>query len=481
MTVTNPCVAFVIHDIIHFRASLSMAAAIDSKFKIHFYFINDVLLENCRQNIPESYVKNAMFNNPIRKFNLYTATNRRVETKKRRKPIADYVYDFVRVIIPRPLRLLIWYFLVKGKRYVVPVSLWLHWLRASMFRRLLKNHRPDILVLNQSDVENMSELYLHYARRFGIKTVINPFTFCTTDSMLKHFGTYPDRSRANRLDSAIIKPLFPQWFRPHDGHVFMRTTPAEVIATGILGYRYEEPWKQDYSSADILLVDNAIALKHYQNMGFPDSQLRCIGLPEHDALAARLGNKHALYERLCAEYGLDNRLKLVVIALPPEYELGIERSEFSSFYELISFVESSFVEMQTWNVMLCQHPRSPIGDYNPSSERVRIAHQSTFDLVPLCDVYVSFVSVTIKWANFCGIPALNYDAYAMKDFAHLETDNIISVDTKAEYTKAATALCADPVYYARWKAKQKENRHLWGNTKGTAQQEMIALLQELVQ
>lgn len=470
-------VAFVIHNIIHFRSSLSVARAIDGAFKVDFYFLDDQLLELCRKDVPETYVQEAMFKGLMQKFNFYTLPSCQGDQKKRKKSRSAYLHEYIRGIVPDSAKRLY----IRAKRYMVPVGIWRHWLRALMFCRLLKRYHPDVLILGQADIETMSELYIGCAKRFGIKTIINPFTFCTTDSILKYFETSLERNLANRFDCTILKPLYPQWFHPHRNYMLMRATPAIFMATSMLGYRYEMPWKQDYSSADILLVDNAVALKHYQSMNFPETQLRCIGLPEYDVLAERLANKQALYEELCKEYELDSRLRLAVIALPPVYELGLTRSDFSSFEELVAFVAAPFSETQKWNVMLCPHPRSSVGNYIPSSEYVRIAHQPTFDLLPLGDVYVSFVSVTIKWANFCGIPALNYDVYAMKDFDHLETDNIISVDTNTAYRHAAMALCTDPTYYAQWKAKQQESRQLWGNTKGTAQQELIALLHELAQ
>jgi hypothetical protein len=481
MTAQKPCVAFVIHDIIHYRASLSIARAIESEFRIHLYFIDEILLETFRSEIPETYLCDSIFTAVTRKLN-FAPTHRRIDSApgKPQISIQRRVFLVLRLFMPKPIRRFLWRQIIRSQKYMFPLALWRHWIRATVFRRALKLHRPDVLMLNQADIENMSETYIGCARKLGIKTIVNPFTFCTTESMLRYFETRLHRSLAGKFDRDVLQPLFPQWFHPFGKHVLMRTDPMTFVATTLLGYRYAQPWNQDYSSADALLVDNAIALDHYRKMGFPETQLHALGLPEHDVLAQRLENKLSLYKALCQEYDLDCTKPLVVIALPPEYELGLARSEFSSFHEFVSFVQSPFYEAGNWNVMLCQHPRSPLHDYVCPKERVRLAKQATFDLIPLSDAYVSFVSVTIKWANFCGIPALNYDVYAMKDFAHLETENIISVETKAEYVKAATGLCTDDAYYAKWRAIQQKNRHQWGNTEGTAQQKLTALLHALI-
>ncbi len=481
MTVQKPCVAFVIHDIIHYRASLSLARAVASEFTIHLYFIDDTLLDALRREIPETYTGDIILSSFLRKLNLYrsAASFSEAESRQKKSLSQRLVYALCQVT-PMPLKHVKRYMLIQFLKYLFPLGLFRHWMRALLFQRLLARHRPDILVLNQADVEHMSEIYLGCAKKRGIKTIVNPFTFCTTESILKFFEVRMLRSRANWFDRNILQPVFPQWFHSLGDNILMRADPMMFVTARCLGYRYAEPWKQDYSSADVLLVDSAMALDHYRKMAFPEEQLRYVGLPEQDVLATRLRDKPSLYQTFCDEYDLDSAYPLALIALPPEYDFGIERSEFSSFHALISFVLSPFHNAGNWNVVICPHPRSPLHTYEVPHERVRIARKATIELVPLSNVYVSFVSVTIKWANLCGIPAINYDVYAMDDFAHLETENIINVKTKSEYEQAAMSLCADPEYYAKWRRIQQQNRHQWGNTDGTSQDKLTALLHELI-
>lgn len=475
-------VAFIIHDIIHFRASCSMAEAITSQFNIQFFFLDERLAQTLLSKTSLDYMHDSIYSNLQKRLSfegVYSAEKSPSRISKR--SLLTLFISFVRRYLPQPIRWRLWRMLIYSKRYWLPLNFYQLALRYILFNSLIKRQRPDVLILNQADPETNSELYISIARRHKVATVINPFTFCSKESVLKYFSMRLEKSRANWFDRNVFYRLFPQWFDKYEDNILMRAYPAVFVANALMGLKYRQPWKQDYSSANAIIADSAASYKHYMSMEFPKEQVQITGEPEQDILSKTLKNKKSIYKTICHTYGFDPLKALVLIALPPEDKKSLAKSEFSSFKELIKFITSPFIESSR-NVLLCPHPRFPTccNDF-VEHHNIKIAVHSTFELVALCDLYISFVSVTVKWANFCAIPTINYDVYSLKDFSHLESKNILTIYDKEGYLKATNLMVTNAPFYKERKAALIEEQHLWGVHDGTATKKTIDLLNFLAE
>ena len=93
--------------------------------------------------------------------------------------------------------------------------------------------------------------------------------------------------------------------------------------------------------------------------------------------------------------------------------------EFKEFRSLVDFWFAELAKLQYWNVLIKPHPASDPDDVEyMKTFPFPVVEIDTSVLIPICDLYNTSVSSTIRWALACGKPTLNFDVfrYHYRDF-----------------------------------------------------------------
>jgi glycosyltransferase involved in cell wall biosynthesis len=141
----------------------------------------------------------------------------------------------------------------------------------------------------------------------------------------------------------------------------------------------------------------------------------------------------------------------------------------------------SLSALQAWNVLVRPHPRLT----KTETDALRrfgctITLKDTATLVPKCDLYVTSVSATIRWAIACGKPVVNYDVYQYGYQEYSDAGGVLTLDNKKDFTDTLKRLTADQVYYERIAAAQREASSHWGQLDGNSSKRLMEFFENVI-
>lgn len=393
-------------------------------------------------------------------------------SKKKVKYLCGRLYD---IWISKPLR--------SGfLTYIARIKM--HQQRMRMY---LKSHKVDVLILNEANTGYLTELYVREAHKFKIPVIVIPYTFCTPAEPAEAYYNNPAHDLRNyALKATLIKSYLPEWLYQHKNKTMLRLPLNQALVQKLFRIQSPQPWVQESTNAEAIISASQYDTDYLINNGIPAEQIKTIGIPNQDYLYKEYKNAQKNRARIYKNLGMQPREKLAVFAVPPNV-LGVGQAanqvEFKSYDEIIDFWIKALcrdAEKNGWNILLAPHPtldKHMFKKYETSY--CKVSDEQTSKILPICDLFIASISTTIKWANACGIPVLNYDVYKLRynDFAHHTAT--INTEDKKEYLAYQKKLFSDDEYLKKIKNEQKAMMNYWGFMDGQCTNRLINLLETL--
>lgn len=289
---------------------------------------------------------------------------------------------------------------------------------------------------------------------------------------------YSARSWANRFACS----LFPRWGYVHKGRRLVALPANQILAREWLGIAPPRPWILHSGHADALAVESEAVRDYCIAEGLPPEKIKVTGSSTHDIISAIISKKEEKRLELYADLSLPDDRPMILSALPPDFiYMGRPQCEFQKYDELIEFWCRSLAAIKSFNIVICLHPSISVQEMK-HIERfgVKIAKEPTYELIPLCDIFVASVSSTIQWAIACGKPVVNYDVYRYRYTDYLNVEGVISIENKSDYEDTLRRLTSDVEYRAEITARQSVHANRWGRLDGRAGDRLIQLFDDLI-
>jgi hypothetical protein len=354
-------------------------------------------------------------------------------------------------------------------------------------RKYFKNNKTDILLLNEANTEYLTEVYVREAHKRNIAVVVIPYTFCTPAEPAESYYHNPNHNLANyRFKKHFIRSFMPEWLYVHKKKTMLRLPFNQALVQKLLRVQSPQPWIQESTHAEAIISASQYDTDYLINIGIPAHQIKTIGIPNQDYLYNEYINASQNRERLYKELKLKPRSKLAVLAVPPN-ALGMGQAagevEFKSYNDILDFwIEAlcADAEKNGWNIILAPHPtldKSHLKKYE--TPYCKLSFAQTSKILPICDLFIASISTTIKWANTCGIPVLNYDVYKLRYEDFSKNTATINTEDKQEYLEYQHRLFGDDDYLQKVKKDQKALMDYWGILDGKCTERLISLLKSL--
>ena len=123
--------------------------------------------------------------------------------------------------------------------------------------------------------------------------------------------------------------------------------------------------------------------------------------------------------------------------------------DFQTFPALVEFWIRSLAAVQNWNIVVLLHPSVSYEEMRYIEDwGVKIAQQPTAEVVPLCDLYVTSVSSTIRWAIACSKPVVNYDVYRYYYEGFMHVKGVLYTEEQAGFQELLQRLTTDSDFFA---------------------------------
>ena len=348
----------------------------------------------------------------------------------------------------------------------------------------LHRTQADVLLLGGHMVGYDSAVYIQTAHTLKMPVVIVSSTMDNGQAQAESYYHDPKHS-LQPLMNRLTGWLYPHWVRDWRGKKLIRMPWGRVLAMEWLGLAPPLPWVAGSGDADAIAVESEAMVQFYTAAGLPHQQLVITGSLTDDVLAAADQNKPARRTALCQELDLPEDKPILLSALPPDTLYmtgGRPQCDFQTYPQLVEFWVQSLAAVKDWNIVILLHPSVSyeamryIEDWG-----VKIARQPTAEVVPLCDLYVTSVSSTIRWAIACGKPVINYDVYRYHYEGFMQVKGVLYTEEQTGFQELLARLTTDSNFFRQTAAAQAQAAPDWGFLDGRSGRRMLQLLDKLIE
>jgi hypothetical protein len=345
---------------------------------------------------------------------------------------------------------------------------------------ILRDQQISLIIL-PADNRYDQAVVIKAAHREGVPVVLVPQFMAGPLEWAEYVYNQRDycgKTNGNRLACVI----FPRWLYKYKGRELIALPGSQVFARELLRIAPPLPWVLNSGFSDAMALESDAVRDYCIAEGLPASKLVVTGSVAHDSISNNLRHSVSMKQELFNKYGFSSKRRLIVSALPPD-SLYMNRPdcEFGTYPKLIEFWCRSLALISHENVIICLHPSVKYDDFKYIEEwGVRISERPTFDMIPLCDIFVAAVSATIQWAIACGKPVLNYDVYRYGYYDYDCAKGVIRVNDKEEFLEKLKCLVNDSTFYDQIAACQSADSKSWGRLDGKAGNRLMKLFDELI-
>jgi hypothetical protein len=378
-------------------------------------------------------------------------------------------------------------------------------------RTFLDELRPAIVVLGQEYVGSMPSMFAQAARDRGIPALLVPFSLGTPRELSESlYESSMYRANTSLLNKALAR-LAPHWVHVFRGARMVRLPGSLAFALERLGLSVAHPWIPNFGFADRLAIESPRMLEYYRGLQFGEERLVLTGSITDDVLAEALRDAEKGRQRLAMGYGRRPRpapavaragaarrrsappaarrpradRPYILCALPPNQlpsrapycDMGDYGVLVTFWFEALSEVARQF----DYNVLVRPHPVTRVEVLQPFAKlhNLRLTVEPTAALVPLCHIFVSSVSSTIRWAVACGIPVVNYDVYKYGYTDFDDAAGVLTMTEMDEFTTTLRRLAAEPEFYGEVAGRQRACADRWGALDGGSTGRLLRLVRDM--
>ncbi|MBE3140706.1 MAG: glycosyltransferase [Thermoplasmata archaeon] len=352
--------------------------------------------------------------------------------------------------------------------------------RIKLFRQLI-NEQDISLVIMPADNRYDQAAIVKAAHNEKVPVVVIPQFMASALEWAEFVWEkreYSARSWANRFACS----LFPRWGYVHKGRRLIALPANQVFAREWLGIAPPLPWILHSGHADALAVESEAVRDYCIAEGLPPEKIKVTGSSTHDIISAIISKLADKRLELYADLSLPDDRPMILSALPPDsLYMGRPQCEFKKYDDLIEFWCRSLAAIKSFNIVICLHPSETVQKMKYIERYgVKIAKKPTYELIPLCDIFVASISSTIQWAIACGKPVVNYDVYRYRYTDYVNVEGVISIEDKSDYANTLQRLTSDAEYRAEMTARQSVHANRWGRLDGGAGDRLMHLFDDLI-
>jgi hypothetical protein len=347
--------------------------------------------------------------------------------------------------------------------------------------KIIDKQKPDIIILPCDHLGYETATIIKAAKNNKIPTVIVPFTFISKNDIVNECMN-DDSCDLGKYWNKFAGNLFPHWVFERGGKRALRLPAAKLIAMEFLGLAPPLPWVFNSGYADGIIVESNFIYKHYIKEGIPAGKLFMTGSLSNDVMSKIVSNAKGERNKILGEMGISEEQLVVLCAIPGDltHQNGI-KCEFKNYNELLEYMISALNSIKDHRVIISMHPSVNPNVYKIYQDRnIIISKVDIVTLIPLCRLYISYVSGTIRWAIACGKPVILYDVYKNGCSDYSEIKGVIKVQEKGEFVPVLDRLLSDNTFYEQNKAEQIKISNNWGMMDGEAELRILKLFDLLI-
>ncbi|MCU0440311.1 MAG: hypothetical protein MUC49_20670 [Raineya sp.] len=343
---------------------------------------------------------------------------------------------------------------------------------------LVQNYQPKILLVAEDGIGSPL-VFLKYFNKKSIPIINYPYEYSTIKQLENRALSNEGYEIKKMIEKLLLTIFSKKWIRKIYNKNYTVIPTQEAILYILFRINIPNPWTVHGGISNFLIAESQFMKEHYINEGIDSKKIMLLGNISNDILLQNL-NDNNKKKSILLELGLDINKKTILCALIPDYTSTM-KCEFHNYEELVDFWIDSINNNHKFNIIYQLHPAvSEIHKKYIKSKNVHLSDRSIVDLIPICDIYITSVSSTIRYATACSKPVINYDMYFMNYSDYQSNEAVITIQTKEDFFKTLYSITENRNFYENLVYTQKEQSKLWGMMDGNVSSRIKTFLESKI-
>ncbi len=362
------------------------------------------------------------------------------------------------------------------------ISAWREYKQAlHRVKELLQQHDIVALILVGDRHIGWETAIIKESQQKSIPSLIVPFAWSDPDGNAEFRLRKPNGlwlHGMNRLSNRIAAFFQPQWVYEYKGHKLLFLPGGPSLIAKLVGIMPEKPWSLGGGKANKMAVESQRIQCALVDQDIASEKLLVTGKPSHDQIYNDI--QEADHETLRAELGIESNQKVLLCSLPQLAEHHL--LSWPEHWKEIEFLLDTFAQLENVAVVLSLHPKCDRNAYQPLADKYGavIADERFYNILPICDVFVSTFSSTVVAAIGLGKPSVVVDFYELNYSFYDDAPGVVIVDQKNLLHPNLTKLLTETAHYTQMVQTQKTHAKQWILLDGKATERVTHELYHLI-
>ncbi len=261
-----------------------------------------------------------------------------------------------------------------------------------------------------------------FAHRNETPVTVIPQWFASSKEIEESLGT-SKMYRPNLVEQAIIRVIAPRYLKnvtvSRSTFKMIPVRFSQILFAWMDNHVPPEPWILHSGFSERIFVETPSAYAYARTLGFGPEQLSLTGsvyLDEMDHVKSKS----------------QNTIRLLVAIAPDMFpSRGHEDLTFTSYDEYLHFICSELIQLGYADAIISLHP-SDGGAYNSLIESYgfTISEEPLHLLLSRAQIFLATISATIQWADYLGVPTVNFDFYRYRYPDYVNLRSVFLVEDK---------------------------------------------------
>ncbi len=306
-----------------------------------------------------------------------------------------------------------------------------NFIEVAMQHRILKKDLRELWIKNEvvlcllpADNRYSYAFISDFAISENTPVILCPQWFAGPEEIEKSLG-HSKIYRPNFLEQFMIGLITPQYIRKVSiGDKTVKMIPlrfSEILMKWIYGCTPPNPWILHSGFADRIFVETPATYAFAKRLGFEERQLILTGSVYLD-------------EMLVAKSTNFKKIRVLVAVAPNMFaSRSYADLQFQGYEDYLTFLCNELKRFGYGDSIFSMHP-SDMGENRAliQSFDFEISEEPVHLLLARSEIYLATVSATIQWAEYLGIPTVNFDFYKYNYSDYLDSPFVLGVHDKKD-------------------------------------------------
>jgi hypothetical protein len=319
------------------------------------------------------------------------------------------------------------------------------------------------------------------ANQLHIPSLIVPFAMSAPKVVIEYRLRKSDSDKyyIRSVFDRLVSRFFSSWvYEFHKDKLFF-IPPGIALAAQSWGLMPKNPWVLGGGEATCMAVESPAVKQMFFQQGISEAKMVVTGKPSLDRIHDIFQSQSI--EKMRDTLDVDPGQPIILCSVPQLGEHGL--LAWDAHWQEIDFLFSVLTSQNEAKVIFSLHPKSDPEAYRPYIQKCGgiLARRRIYELLPLCDLFVSTYSSIVAQAIACGKPTIITDFYDLNFPFYTQEPGVFILHERKTLASTVEHLLTDTSFYEQLAHAQRHRGPEWALLDGQNTQRVVDLLFKLIE